>query len=199
MEKIRRLIIICCLFLLLFPLAGCKPLSWYKIEAKVWNSAKKLFNRTLKKYGNASMLLPDGNYALVWYYSNQKIHITNIIWKRKLIVREYDCDSTLNIKEFNPECLPERKDFEPDYHLYPSYNVYFVSSFMDAETDSLYKVDEFFDVEYLLRKGSDCPVFNQLREHIIKYQLWTYQEPDSISQDSHKQPETIEDADDNLL
>ena len=60
-------------------------------------SAEKLYNRILKKFGNATMLLPEGSFALVWYYSNQKIHITTIRWRKKSIDREYNCDSVLNI------------------------------------------------------------------------------------------------------
>ena len=67
---------------------------------------------------------------------------------------------------------------------------------MDVEKDSLYKVEEIFDVRYLLRKGSDCPIFEQLRELILRYKIWDFQEPDTDSQDSSKQSEPIEDYDD---
>ena len=161
MKKISRLKIMFLGLLLLSSLVGCKPISWYKIENQVGKKAEKLYNRTLKKHGNATMLCPEGNFALVWYYDNQKIYLTTVRWKKKSIKREFECDSALNIKNFNPDCQPPL-----------SLHWEFQSSSVDAETDSVYTISAFFDVDSLISRGSDCPVFNQLREHIVTYKMW---------------------------
>ena len=161
MEKISWFKVMFICLLLSSSLVGCKPISWYKIENQVGKSADKLYNRTLKKHGNATMLRPEGNFVLVWYYENQKIYLTTVRWKKKSIKREFECDSALNIKDFNKDCLPPQ-----------SIHWYFQSSSVDAETDSVYTISAFFDVDSLISKGSDCPVFNQLRDHLITYKMW---------------------------
>ena len=161
MEKISRIIIICFFFWMLPSFVDGRTYDWYKIEVQVNKTAKKLYNRTLKKHGNATMLSPEGNFVLVWYYANQKLYLTKVIWKKKSIKREFECDSALNIKNFNPDCQPPQL-----------LHCRLRSSLVDAETDSVYTISAFFDVDSLISKGSDCPVFNQLRDHLITYKMW---------------------------
>ena len=126
--------------------------------------SQKIYDRYLKEHGNVSMIEPEGNFSVIWYYSDKKIYVTHISRAKISSTEEYDCDSALNIKEI--------KEYEKKHFLEVLDADIFQSSFYDTETDSLYKIEICLDVTDLKSKGSDSPFLNELREHIIKYKLW---------------------------
>lgn len=160
MEKIGWLKIIICHLIILVILIGCKTVDFYKIDVNVGKSVDKLYNQYLKKYGNATKLDSEGNFAFVWYYDKNKIYITKIIWKKKPIFREYDCETPLDIKNFKQGSNPPM-----------SVEWRFESSLWDAKNDSLYCIFEYLDVDELITYGSDRPVLKELRDQLIKYHL----------------------------
>ena len=164
MEKISRFIIsgcLCVLFLLF--LQSCKSHDFFHQVAKNRKYTNKLYKKYLKTYGNASVIDTEGNFSVLWYYDNNKIHITEIGRAKIDSTTEYDCDSNsvINIRDFKRGCYPECLDADG-----------FKSSFYDAKTDSLYEIDVCLNICELKSKETDCPVIKQLREHIIKYKLW---------------------------
>lgn len=160
MKKIRWIIIVCFSLLMMVSFTSCKTQDFMHQVNKTYKCSKKVYNRNLKKYGNASMIMPFGHFSVVWYYDNNKIYVTRIRRTKILPVQEYDCELALDIKDYNPECYPEALDAD-----------LFRSSFRDIETDSLYDISVCLEVRKLEREGSDCPLLKELRDQIIKYKL----------------------------
>ena len=164
MEKISRFIIsgcLCVLFLLF--LQSCKSHDFFHQVAKNRKYTNKLYKKYLKTYGNASWIDPESTFSVLWYYDNNKIHITRIRRAKIMSTSVYDCEpnSVINIREYKKGCYMECIDADG-----------FESSFYDTETDSLYRINVCLDIDELISKETDCPVLKELREYIIKYKLW---------------------------
>lgn len=160
LNKISRLVISRCVFIIFLCLcSGCHT-SFYSQVKKNQKFSTRIYKKYLNEYDNVSMLSSIGNSSVIWYYSNGKINITDIKKAKIFSVREFSCDSILNIKDYKQECFNECLDAEG-----------FESSFYDKKTDSLYHVYICLDIRNLMINGSDCPVAKELREHIIKYKL----------------------------
>ena len=167
MEKISRFIGLVCLCFLFFSfLQSCKSHDFIKIENKVAKYSERVYVKRLKKYGNASMINPEGWSSDVWYYDNNKIHIEHIARRGRRIKitskREYDCDSLIDIKEYKESCFHKCEDI----------STLLRSSMYDAETDSVYELFVMLDMDKLVLNGHDSLLVKKLREHIIKYNLW---------------------------
>lgn len=162
MVEISKFKIIIISFLMLFTTAArCRTLTLYSIDNKIWKQSNRLYNRYLRKYGNASMIDPTGTLALVWYYENNKIHITKIMWKKKNIKYVYDCDSYYSPKDYEKDCYPEWSGREC-----------FKSAYTDVENDSIYETEIWLNIDTLKQNGTDCPVLKELRDIVIKYKMW---------------------------
>ena len=167
MEKISRFIGLVCLCFLFFSfLQSCKSHDFIKIENKVGKYSKRIYAKRLKKYGNASMIRPEGWSSDVWYYDKNKIHIEHIARRGRRIKitskREYGCDSLIDIKEYK----------EGSFHKWDDISTLLRSSMYDAETDSVYELFVVLDMDKLVLNGHDSLLVKKLREHIIKYNLW---------------------------
>ena len=167
MEKISRFIICGCLWILfLLLLQSCKSHDFIKIENKVAEYSERVYVKRLKKYGNASMINPEGWSSDVWFYDKNKIHIEHIARRGRRIKitskREYDCDSLIDIKEYKESCFHKCEDI----------STLLRSSMYDAETDSVYELFVMLDMDKLVLNGHDSLLVKKLREHIIKYDLW---------------------------
>ena len=159
-EMIRKLAICRCVCVVSLCLCiSCKA-GFYAQVKKNQKVSTKIYNKYLNEYDNVSMLSSMGNFSVIWYYSNGKIHITEIKSAKISSQREYSCDSILNIKSFNQECYPECIDAGE-----------FESSLYDKKADSLYHINVCLDIRDLMTNGTDCPVLRGLREHILKYKL----------------------------
>ena len=158
--KISRIVILS-LMLLLTTSASCKTLDLYLIDCKIWKQSNKLFKRYLRRHGNASMIEPTGNFSLVWYYENNKLYLTKIIWKKKNIKRVYDCDKYYNPKDYEKGCYPEWSGREC-----------FKTSFLETENDSVYEAEIWLNVDTLKQNGTDCPVLKELRDIVIMNKMW---------------------------
>ena len=161
MEKIGRIKIILSCLLLLLPIAKCSAYDFFRQVNKNHKYSKRVYRNYLKKYGNASMILTEGTYSVIWYNDNNMIHITRISRTRIISREEYYCDIILNIKEYERECYMESLDAD-----------LFESSFYDIKTDSLHEIGVCLDINVLKSNGTDCPVLKELRDIVIKYKMW---------------------------
>ena len=109
------------------------------------------------------MIDPEGNFSVIWSYKNKRIYITRILKSKIVSTEDYPCDTILNIKEYKKECYLQTIDAEG-----------FKSSYYDEKIDSLFNIYICLDITNLKLKGSSCPVLKELREHIIRYQLWDF-------------------------
>lgn len=160
MEKISRFVVIRCVCVIVLSLCVSCHHSFYHQVKMNHKFSKRIYKQYLNKYGNASMLSPMGNFSVVWYYQNERIHIIDIKRGKIFSQREFQCDSIPDIKKYKFGCYPECLDA-----------YVFESSLYDKSTDSLYHIDVCLDIHTLMETGSDCPVIKELREHIIKYKL----------------------------
>ncbi len=48
----------------------------------------------------------------------------------------------------------------------------FKSAYYDAEKDSVYESKIWLNVDTLKQNGTDCPVLKELRDIVIKYNMW---------------------------
>ena len=151
MEKISKSKIMCCCLLSFFSIANCRASDFWCQVTKNHEYSKKTFRNYLKKYGNASMILTEGTYSVIWYYDNNMIHITRIGRTKITSREEYYCDTILNIKEYKRGCYIESLDSD-----------LFESSFYDAKTDSLFEIGVCLDVNKLKSKGTNCPILRDL-------------------------------------
>jgi len=158
-NKTSRILIICSAIVLL--LSSCASNRFYRIVARNNDYSRKIYDRYLDTYGNASMLEPEGNFSRVWYYHEGRIYVTNIVNAKTTSIEDFECPSMLNIKEYTKGCYPEALDAEG-----------FGSSVRDAKTDSIQEIYVCLVVDDLISKGSDCPTMGQLRDHILRYNLW---------------------------
>lgn len=142
-------------------LSSCASTSFNRSIAKNVNFSEKLYRQYLSTYGNASMLEPEGNFSVVWYYDKGRIFVTHICNAKISFYEDYECASMLNIKEYTKGCFPESLDAEG-----------FKSSFRDAATDSIQEIYVCLEVARLISNGSECPIMGTLRNHIKKYNLW---------------------------
>ena len=149
--------------MLLLSLVSCGTNKFWRQVAQNRTYANRIYDKYLKAYGNVSMIDPEGNFSVIWYYKNKRIYITRILKSEIVSTEDYRCDTILNIKEYQKECYPEVIDAEG-----------FKSSYYDENIDSLYIIYIGLDVTNLKLKGSSCPVLKELREHIIRYKLWDF-------------------------
>lgn len=140
---------------------SCGANKFYTQVNKNRKFATKVYNNYLKSFGNVSMIDPEGNFSVIWYYANNKINVTNIARSKIVSVRDYNCDSILNIDKYQYGCYPEAIDGDG-----------FQSSYYDAERDSLCEIWIGLDVDKLKSNETDCPFIKDLRNHIIKYNLY---------------------------
>ena len=162
MEKICRVIIVMTIFCAL--LISCGSNNFYTQVRKNRKFAMKIYNNYLDSYGNASMIDPEGNFSVVWYYANNKIYITDITRSKIITKKEYDCNTPLNIDRYEKNCYPNVLDGEG-----------FLASYYNTETDSIHKIWIGLDIDRLKAEGCDCEFLKELRNHIIKYKLWETQ------------------------
>ena len=159
--SISRFITTVCLIIIFFmSLLGCGTNNFMKQIDKNHKYSQKIYDRYLKEHGNVSMIEPEGDFSVIWYYKDKKIYVTHISRAKISSTEEYYCDSVLDIKKYKSGCFPESIDADG-----------FNSSFYDKTKDSLYNIFIGFDVNDLKSKGSDCPLIKDLRNHIIKYKL----------------------------
>ena len=151
------------IIVLLLSLVSCKTNNFWRQVDKNRTFANKIYDKYLKAYGNVSMIDPEGNFSVIWYYKDNRIYITRILKSKIVSTEDYRCDTILNIKEYKEECYLEPIDADG-----------FKSSYYDENIDSLYNINIGLDVTALKLKGSSCPVLKELREHIIRYKLWEF-------------------------
>lgn len=161
MEKISRFKIVFYCLLTFFSITSCISHNFENQINKNHRYSKKIYNKYLKEYGNASMIITEGNFSIIWYYQNNAIHITRVKKSKISANQEYECDNMINIKDYKLGCYTESLDAE-----------LFLSSLYDIETDSLYEVGVCLVIDELKCKETACPVIKELRNHIIKYKLW---------------------------
>ena len=163
MEKTYRfksIIIGSLIIVLLLSLVSCGTNKFWRQVAQNRTYANRIYDKYLKAYGNVSMIDPEGNFSVIWYYNNKRIYITRILKSKIVSTEDYRCDTILNIKEYKKDCYLQTIDAEG-----------FKSSYYDENIDSLYNIYICLDVTDLKLKGSSCPVLKELRELIIRYKL----------------------------
>jgi hypothetical protein len=161
--RLKSIILGYIIIVLLLSLVSCGTNKFWRQVAQNRTYANRIYDKYLKAYGNVSMIDPEGNFSVIWYYKNKRIYITRILKSEIVSTEDYRCDTILNIKEYQKECYPEVIDAEG-----------FKSSYYDENIDSLYIIYIGLDVTNLKLKGSSCPVLKELREHIIRYKLWVF-------------------------
>lgn len=159
-KKIGRSLVRECFWILLFLVLTSCATNIYRVTDRTIRYSQRIYDQSLEKYGNASMLSPSfGNCTVVWYFYNDTIKIIRIGNTKIMSQVECSCDSIIDIRKYERGCYPESLD-----------GMGFDSSFYDEDKDSVYKISVSLDLMELKSKGSDCPVLNELRSLILKYQ-----------------------------
>ena len=151
------------IIVLLISLVSCRTNDFWRQVAQNRKYSNRIYDKYLKAYGNAYMIVPEGNCSVIWYYKNERIYITRILKSKIDSTKDYPCDTILNIKEYKDGCYLQAIDAQG-----------FKASYYDENIDSLYNIYICLDVSNLKLKGSGCPVLKELREHIIRYKLWDF-------------------------
>ena len=159
------------IIVLLLSLVSCRTNDFWRQVAQNQKYSNRIYDKFLKVYGNAYMIEPEGNWSVIWYYNNERIYFTEILKSKIVSTKDYPCDTILNIKEYKDGCYLETLDAQA-----------LKASYYDEKIDSLYNIYICLDVTDLKLKGSSCPVLKELRELIIRYKLWDFDEQSSYSQ-----------------
>ena len=104
MRKNSKIIIAFCLFFCLLVIS-CRTKDFMKQIDKNHKYSQKIYDRYLKEHGNVSMIEPEGNFSVIWYYKDKKIYVTNISRRKISSAKEYDCYSVLDIKKIQKRLL----------------------------------------------------------------------------------------------
>ena len=100
------------IIVLLLSLISCGTSYFERQVAQNRTYANRIYDKYLKAYGNVSMIDPEGNFSVIWYYNNKRIYITRILKSKIVSTEDYRCDTILNIKEYKKDCYLQTIDAE---------------------------------------------------------------------------------------
>lgn len=162
MEKISRFLALCLMLigisLLIF---SCGTSSFTKQIQKNYEFTEKFYQNEIQSYGNAFMIQFEGNHSVVWHYEENKICKTRIIRSKIVKIEKLQCDSIINILNYEEGCYPECLDGD----LFRAY-------VLDAKTRKAKEISRTIDINKLVSERSSSPFINQLKNHIQKLNIY---------------------------